>query len=103
MLPKAALKLKAIMQEQGKASYGVRMQVVSGGCAGYMYGMDFEEKPAKDDEVMEFAGVKVFVDKKSYDMLKGTEVDYVESLQQSGFKFNNPNATGSCGCGKSFH
>ena len=68
-----------------------------------MYGMDFESKPAPDDAVIEHSGVKPFVDPASRTILKGIEVDYIETLQQSGFKFNNPNATKTCGCGKSFH
>lgn len=99
----AAKKLKAVLQEQGKSGWCIRLQAVAGGCAGYMYGMDFEQAPAKDDAVVEQDGVRVVMDPASQKVLRGIEVDYIETLQQSGFKFNNPNATKSCGCGKSFH
>ena len=103
LTPAAVSKLKAVLEEQGKSGWCIRVQAVAGGCAGYMYGMDFEQKPAPEDAVVEQDGVKVVMDPASQKVLRGIEVDYVETLQQSGFKFNNPNATKSCGCGKSFH
>jgi len=96
-------KLKGVLEQQDKKDYGIRVQVIPGGCSGYMYSMDLEKKAAGSDSVIEFSGVKVFMDENSRKMLRGTEVDYVETLQGGGFKFNNPNAHGSCGCGKSFH
>ncbi len=103
LTPTAVTKLKAVLQEQGKSGWCIRVQAVAGGCAGYMYGMDFEQAPAADDAVVEQDDIKVVMDPASQKVLRGIEVDYVETLQQSGFKFNNPNATKSCGCGKSFH
>lgn len=99
---KAAEKLKYLMSQQGKNGYGLRVKVVPGGCAGYSYAMDIDKKPLKEDKVFNFFDVKVFVDEKSLQRLAGTEIDYVETLQESGFKFNNPNATSSCKCGESF-
>lgn len=99
----AVSKLKSVLEQQNKKDYGIRMQVVPGGCSGYMYSMDLEKRPAGDDIVQEFEGVRVFVDKNSDKMLRGVQVDYVETLQGAGFKFDNPNSHGSCGCGKSFH
>lgn len=81
---------------------GLRIQVEGGGCSGLKYAMRLEEQVDEGDEVVEFAGVKVLVDSASAPMLIGVTVDFVESMEGSGFKFENPNATGSCGCGKSF-
>lgn len=96
-------KLRSVLEQQDKKDYGIRIQVVPGGCSGYMYNMDFEKKPANDDDTLVFSGVKVFVDKNSQKLLSGMKVDYIETLQGAGFKFDNPNAKASCGCGKSFH
>lgn len=96
-------KLKSVLEQQNKKNYGIRVQVIPGGCSGYMYSMDLEEKPANDDTIQDFDGVRIFVDKNSEKLLRGVQVDYVETLQGGGFKFDNPNAHGSCGCGKSFH
>ena len=98
---KAAQKVIEIMREQGKEGYGLRIAVVRGGCAGYVYNMDFEPASSGEDNIIEEHGVKMFVDPKTADHMKGTEIDYLETLQQSGFKINNPNAKASCGCGKS--
>lgn len=99
----AASKLKDLLDKQNRQGQGIRLQVVRGGCAGYMYNMDFAQNPVADDTVMEQHGVKLVVDSESLKMLKGVTVDYVETLQGAGFKFENPNATKSCGCGKSYH
>ena len=72
-----------------------------GGCSGFQYGMDFSEKPDENDEIVEQHGVKVFINKESIEFLKGSNIDFVESLQGSGFKIDNPNVKNSCGCGKS--
>ena len=98
----AADKLKGIMKGQDKADYGVRVGVLPGGCAGYTYTMEFEKTPTTEDMVIEDHGIKIIIDKVSSTHLKGVRIDYVESLQGSGFKFTNPTAKASCGCGKSF-
>lgn len=100
--PKAAEKMQAILKEQHKDGWGIRVLVSAGGCAGYTYGMDFEQSGKEGDQVIE-AGLKVFVDPASAKMLSGTTIDYVETLTESGFKFNNPTAKAGCGCGKSFN
>ncbi|MBI2076388.1 MAG: iron-sulfur cluster assembly accessory protein [Candidatus Aenigmarchaeota archaeon] len=99
----AVNKLRSVLEQQNRKDYGIRIQVIPGGCSGYMYSMDFEKKPANDDDTLDFSGVKIFVDKNSQKLLGGMKVDYVETLQGAGFKFDNPNAKASCGCGKSFH
>lgn len=99
---KAAEKMSAILKETGKEGWGIRILVSPGGCAGFSYGMDFSEKLQEGDDSMEFSGVKVFIASGSRSLLAGVTVDYVETLQESGFKFSNPNAKASCGCGKSF-
>ena len=98
----AAVKVKEYMKSEKKTRYGLRIMVVPGGCAGYQYGMDFEKDAGKDDFVVEQHGVKLFIDKKSAGHLVGTMIDFVDSLQGSGFKINNPNAQSTCGCGNSF-
>jgi iron-sulfur cluster assembly accessory protein len=81
---------------------GLRVRVVPGGCSGFQYAMNLEEAAAETDEVVEKDGVKVFVDMFSAQYLNGVEIDYVNNVMGSGFTFNNPNATGGCGCGSSF-
>ncbi|MBI4245207.1 MAG: iron-sulfur cluster assembly accessory protein [Planctomycetes bacterium] len=98
----AADKIKYLAEQQGKKGYGLRIQVVRGGCSGYMYNMDFEKAKNDDDVIVEQHDVRLFVDKESAKMLNDVTVDYIESLQGAGFKISNPNETASCGCGKSF-
>ena len=98
----AAAKIKALMP-QGDAEYGLRMRVVGGGCSGLQYQMGLEEEPGTNDKVLTSNGIRVFVDMKSALYLAGVEVDYLDSLMQSGFKITNPNAKTTCGCGQSFH
>lgn len=95
----AAVKLKHLLT--GKKETGVRAGVKGGGCSGFTYSLSFDTKlPA--DRVVENQGVTIYVDPKSYLYLMGTEIDYVDDLNQSGFKFVNPNAKRTCGCGESF-
>ena len=81
---------------------GLRIAVLPGGCSGFKYGLNIEERPFDDDIVFEAGGVRVFVDAFSAQYLSGITIDYVSSMQGAGFTFNNPNATGGCGCGSSF-
>ncbi|HSR42430.1 MAG TPA: iron-sulfur cluster assembly accessory protein, partial [Longimicrobiales bacterium] len=81
---------------------GLRVAVLPGGCSGFQYGLNIEEAPEVDDEILEQAGVKIFVDPFSAQYLDGVEIDYVTSMMGSGFSFRNPNAVGGCGCGSSF-
>lgn len=98
---KAAEKIAEISKQEKKEGYGLKLYVFPGGCAGFQYGMDFEEKADKTDKVIEEHGVKLFIDKDSVEFLKGVKIDFVESLQGSGFKIDNPNVTKSCNCGSS--
>jgi iron-sulfur cluster assembly accessory protein len=81
---------------------GLRIAISGGGCSGFQYGMSLEEKAAEDDVVVEVGAVKLLVDPFSAPLLDGVTVDFVDSLQGSGFKFQNPNASSSCACGSSF-
>nr|WP_255215717.1 iron-sulfur cluster insertion protein ErpA [Pseudenhygromyxa sp. WMMC2535] len=82
-------------------SYALRVKVMGGGCAGFQYDLYFDEQ-VEGDNVFESSGVKLVCDQMSFMYLMGTTIDYVEGLQGAGFKFDNPNTTGSCGCGSSF-
>jgi iron-sulfur cluster insertion protein len=98
----AASKVLEIAAEEGLEGQGLRLRVIGGGCAGFNYDLYFEDSPTTMDEEFEDRGVKMFVDPLSFQYLDGTEIDYVEGLHASGFKFNNPNVTSTCGCGSSF-
>lgn len=98
----AAKKVVEIREaEQIEPSYNLRVKVMGGGCSGFQYDLYFDEE-ADGDSIFESHGVKLLVDMMSFMYVMGTEIDYVEGLQGAGFKFNNPNTTGSCGCGSSF-
>lgn len=94
--------IRAIMEKQKKTGWGLRLAVIPGGCAGYKYFMQFQEKAFGEDSEIEVSGIKFIFDQESFELIKGSEIDYVESLEASGLKINNPNATRACGCGKSF-
>ena len=101
--PLAAEKVREISHSEGLADQGLRLRVIGGGCAGFQYDLYFEETPTEFDERFESNGVQLYIDPLSYQYLDGTEIDYVEGAHGSGFKFGNPNVSGSCGCGSSFH
>jgi iron-sulfur cluster insertion protein len=94
-------KIRELMQEEPD-TIGLRVFVKGGGCHGYQYGMSFESKMNEDDTLIEKGDVKVIMDSQSAPLLTGTEIDYVESLQGSGFAIKNPQAKTTCGCGSSF-
>jgi len=98
----AAGKVKELQQKDKMDGFGLRVAVSPGGCSGFVYQMNFEKTPEKTDIVFEDKGVKLFIDPDSLNMLRGAEIDYVDSLNESGFKVNNPTAKQNCGCGKSF-
>jgi iron-sulfur cluster assembly protein len=99
---KAVGKVKEILSSQEPRPAGLRIAVVGGGCSGFSYSMAFENQPNMLDKTYQYDGLKVFVDQASMLYLDGAEVDYVENLEGSGFKFSNPNVKSTCGCGSSF-
>jgi iron-sulfur cluster assembly accessory protein len=101
----AAGKVKELLEREATETNGLalRVAVQPGGCSGLRYALYFDDQISEKDQTAEFAGVKVVVDKMSVPYLKGASIDYVDSLQQSGFTINNPNAQSTCACGDSFH
>lgn len=98
----AITKVNEILGGQEPKPAGLRISVVGGGCSGFSYSMAFENNPGFLDKTYNYGELKVFVDQASMLYLDGAEVDYVESFEGSGFKFNNPNVKSTCGCGSSF-
>ena len=100
---KAVDMVKITREQEGiEATYGLRVAVRGGGCSGFEYAIDFEEEARPNDLVYFQGDLKVMVDPISARYLKGTEIDYQLGMSGAGFKFNNPNAVGTCGCGSSF-
>jgi iron-sulfur cluster assembly accessory protein len=102
LTPKAIEMVKDAMSRENLQGYGIRVGVVGGGCSGFQYSMDFENEAKEGDSVVEQGGVKLFLDPMSSMYLQGVTIDYVVGLQGAGFKFVNPNAKNTCGCGQSF-
>src|SRR5437762_10269817 len=102
LTPTALSKVREIMAQQNPVPAGLRIGVVGGGCSGFSYSMSFENAAGVMDKVYNFEDVKVFVDATSAMYLNGCIVDYVETLEAAGFKFENPNVKSTCGCGSSF-
>lgn len=100
---KAAEKVKEIREAEGLGEQGLRVRVIGGGCSGFSYDLFFEDETTDLDQMFESAGIKLYVDMMSYQYLEGVEIDYVEGLHGAGFKFLNPNAKSTCGCGSSFN
>jgi len=98
----ASHKVKEIMTQQNPAPSALRVAVVGGGCSGFSYHMAFDNQENPADNVYEFDGIKVLVDQMSEMYLDGVQIDYIETLEGAGFKFNNPNVKSTCGCGSSF-
>ena len=98
----AVSKVREILGTQEPKPAGLRIAVVGGGCSGFSYSMAFENSPGLLDKTYNFEGLRVFIDQASLLYLDGAEVDFVETLEGSGFKFNNPNVKSTCGCGSSF-
>jgi iron-sulfur cluster assembly accessory protein len=99
----AAGKVRSFIDEHGTAEgAGLRVAVLPGGCSGFQYGLNIEDTPEEDDEILDVSGIRVFIDPFSAQYLEGVEIDYVTGMMGSGFAFNNPAATGGCGCGSSF-
>jgi iron-sulfur cluster assembly accessory protein len=97
----AVEKIKDFMASEKKEGYGLRIFVSGGGCSGYDYGMDVEETPQDDDQVIEKGGVRIFLDPESFSLLSGAKVDFVEGTDEAGFSIENPNAKTGCGCANS--
>jgi iron-sulfur cluster assembly accessory protein len=102
MTDSAIAKVKEIMATQDPIPAGLRIGVVGGGCSGFQYSMSFENAAGMMDKVVRFEDLKVFVDATSAMYLNGCTVDYVETLEAAGFKFDNPQVKSTCGCGSSF-
>ena len=103
LTPMAVTKVKEILSQQTPSPTGLRVAVVGGGCSGFSYHMAFENQVNESsDNIYEFDGLKVLVDQMSEMYLEGVSIDYIETLEGSGFKFNNPNVKSTCGCGSSF-
>lgn len=100
--PSAARKVTNLLTKQGRNQGVLRVAVVGGGCSGLQYKMDLQDGPAHRDILVETGGIKVVVDPKSALYVTGSELDYVDALQEGGFKVKNPNAATSCSCGESF-
>lgn len=98
----AVTKVREMIQEQEPRPAGLRIAVVGGGCSGFSYSMNFENNPGMLDKTYDSDGFKLFVDQASLVYLDGIEVDFVNTLEGSGFKFNNPQVKSTCGCGSSF-
>ncbi len=98
----AVAKIKNMMEKEGKSGHGLRVGVVTGGCAGLSYDLRFQKNPYENDTVIEQGDLKVFINPESLSFVTGIEIDYVDTLKESGFKYRNPNASSSCGCGTSF-
>jgi iron-sulfur cluster assembly protein len=98
----AVEQIKRLLARDKRAGHGLRVSISDGGCSGYSYKLDFEKEEQSGDTVLQFDDLKVFVDAESAGYLKGTVIDFTSGLYGGGFKFTNPNATGTCGCGTSF-
>ena len=99
----ATEKVQGFIQEHGvESEAGLRVAVLPGGCSGFQYGLNIEDEPESDDEILDIRGVKIFIDPFSAQYLEGIEIDYLTSVMGQGFTFNNPQASGGCGCGSSF-
>ncbi|MFN7700955.1 MAG: iron-sulfur cluster insertion protein ErpA [Deltaproteobacteria bacterium] len=99
---KAAEKVREIRAAEGLGEQGLRVRVIGGGCSGFSYDLFFEDEISDLDQKFESPGIAMYVDMMSFQYLEGVEIDYVESLHGAGFKFQNPNAKSTCGCGSSF-
>ena len=104
LTPNALDKVRGFIAAEGVPAdvAGLRVGVMPGGCSGFKYEMSVDEAPAEDDVILDIEGVRVFVDPFSGQYLNGVTIDYVSTMQSQGFAFENPNATGGCGCGTSF-
>ena len=101
--PVAATKVKSLLEQEGRDDLNLRISVQPGGCSGLRYQLFFDERSLDGDVVTDFDGVGVVVDRMSVPYLSGATIDFVDTIEKQGFTIDNPNATGSCACGDSFH
>jgi iron-sulfur cluster assembly accessory protein len=99
----AASKVKSLLEQEGRDDLALRIAVQPGGCSGLRYQLFFDERTLDGDVVSDFGGVNVVVDRMSLPYLNGAVIDFVDTIEKQGFTIDNPNATGSCACGDSFH
>ena len=99
----AASKVKNLLEQEGRDDLALRIAVQPGGCSGLRYQLFFDERTLDGDVVVDFDGVNVVVDRMSVPYLNGATIDFVDTIEKQGFTIDNPNATGSCACGDSFH
>jgi len=99
----AAAKVKQLLDQEGRDDLALRVAVQPGGCSGLRYQLFFDERSLDGDSIADFSGVKVVVDRMSVPYLGGAVIDFVDTIEKQGFTIDNPNATGSCACGDSFH
>jgi iron-sulfur cluster assembly accessory protein len=103
LTPTAGGKVKSLLEQEGRDDLALRIAVQPGGCSGLRYQLFFDERTLDGDVVTDFDGVAVVVDRMSVPYLNGATIDFVDSIEKQGFTIDNPNATGSCACGDSFH
>jgi iron-sulfur cluster assembly accessory protein len=99
----AATKVKNLLEQEGRDDLALRVAVQPGGCSGLRYQLFFDERSLDGDHVIDFGGVNVVIDRMSSPYLTGATIDFVDTIEKQGFTIDNPNATGSCACGDSFH
>ncbi len=102
LTPLAVERVRQFIAKDKSKANGLRVFVMPGGCSGYQYGMVLEKEAKEDDITFEESGLNIYIDNESARLLAGSSIDFVETIQGSGFKINNPNAVSSCGCGNSF-
>ena len=102
LTPEAVKAVRNAIKEEGQDGDSLRISVIGGGCSGFQYNLDFDQEGRLGDVMMDYEGISVFIDPVSAGYIKGTVIDFISGLQGTGFKFNNPNATRTCGCGSSF-
>lgn len=101
LTPRAAAKYLAILEEEGKQGWGIRFYEKMAGCSGFEYVLDYSEKAQPEDQIFESQGIEIHIEKMMVPRLLGSEIDFVDGLNSSGFKISNPNVRSSCGCGSS--
>lgn len=99
----AAKEIQSLISQYNNPGLGLRVRVLAGGCSGYSYDLAFDDQVQENDQIFESYGVKVMIDDRSYKVLEGTQLDYVDTMLGRGFTFSNPNAKSTCGCGTSFN